>query len=88
MLLSFTTFAMFVKLTTRLWIQPPVDGELEVYGSTRSAHRAIFKAHSQPDTCAGTALYVNGSHVMNGNSAPASTELKNLSRVSSLKTQT
>lgn len=54
----------------------------------RSAQRAILSAHSQPDTRAGGSLYVNGSHVRNGNSALASYELKNLSRVSSLRTQT
>jgi hypothetical protein len=63
-------------------------GGRRIYGRTRSAQRAILKAHSQPEMRAGTDLYVNGSHVTNGNSADASYELKNLSRVSSLKTQT
>jgi hypothetical protein len=55
-LLSFTSPAMFVKLTTRI-DHAALDGPvLELYGRIRSAQRAILSAHSQPDTWAGTAL--------------------------------
>lgn len=88
MLLSFTSPAMFVKLTTRIDHAARPRAVLELYGRILSAQRATRRAFSQPEIDTGGCLYVNGSHVMNGNSAPASVELKNLSRVSSLKTQT